>query len=219
MLETALREFLVGVVALVLGWIGLWMNRIRTRRRAQDVAGALISHGVLTAKLSSVCRKVGARRAMLVKAHNGGSVPVVGRPLYVTIVAEWSGGDLPFNAPSFQATPVDGAYISEVLLPMLSTGRALIDTCELSKGGFLRDVYLTQGVQVADVWLIGVDVDRSELYYAVLHWTDDSTYVGDRAETRSYMRTLVEDARGMLDLEDVSVVRQDLRQLASAPGQ
>jgi len=167
-----------------LGYLAAWFRR---KTRVEAVRSGFVSHALLTDGLRRLARRVRAERTQLVRAHNGGHTPQPGRALYVSIVGEWVEGDLPFQAPEFQQAAVDGAYILDVLMPLVSAGEVRLTPAELHDGSMLADLYESNGVAEADVWLLGADPASQSLYFFAVQWTDSSARPDD-ATVRTELR-------------------------------
>lgn len=124
-------------------------------------------------QLHRCLRETSASRAIILRTENGGGVLRVDKPMYGSILYEVGAG--PGRREDWQKARLDERYI--VMLDRLQRsdqGHIHIrlsdpDCAEISQT--LRDIYESENVQLAHVFLLSHDVDH--IVYAVIHYQSD----------------------------------------------
>lgn len=131
-------------------------------------------------------------RSILVRLHNGGNAPRVGKPLYATVYAQGRSDALPDVKERWsRPRPVDEAYIRMLIELMTQRGpvrQTLIHTEDM-RPGILRDTYTDDGVEsvhIHEVTPMGDD-------YFIL-----AVHFAERQEARPDRRSSIGDSANRL---------------------
>ena len=123
-------------------------------------------YGTLNRLLSAT----GAARVLLLRAHNGGSIPRAGVPLYSSVLYEvWDGDVLEPIKSTWQKQRLSETYVS-MLLEVATKGEATVITKDLPPC-VLKDTYEATGVARAEVHK--VRAEAGAFYYLSITFAHD----------------------------------------------
>ena len=136
-----------------------------------------------------------ANEALILRSHNGGGIPVVGKALYSTIEYEAVAGGVRPVKNEWKKQKLDTHYIS--MLSELVNSKDLfiqIHTDNLPEDSILRDVYTTRGVQFS--LLTEIYDDENGYYYLSIPFREDKKV---DAQTRNVIRLVKQKLHDIFD--------------------
>lgn len=142
------------------------INRVEFGGRAQSEK-AILAHAKIADELEELRRHVDADRILLVFTSNGGGVPKGGEIGHTTVMFEQRGEGLPAIKGAFQDTIMDENYV-RVLRHVVENGGSHISDVSAMGEGWLKDLYITEGVQEA--MLFPVFATKRKFYFVSLRW-------------------------------------------------
>ena len=165
-----MAEFTAVIVAILSGGVAVecirWFKDYKQRKHGIGNTLNLVSQ--IQSILNCLTEDTASDRAMLIVASNGGEVPKLGDPWYITVFLDAANGVLKSVKDSFEKYKIDDEYIS--LLSDLHKSSALtLYTDNLN--GFLRNVYEPSGITKTDIMLL--DVGETWLCYVACNFTQD----------------------------------------------
>lgn len=135
----------------------------KKEKKIPDVLGRI--HEVYHV-LNMLLRETGCVRALVLRAENGGDVPIVGKDLYSSVVYEVYDRAFVSMKDRWQRRPLDEAYI-DLLLEVAKRGKASVVTNELTPCA-LKDLYVSIGIQGAV--MIRLKAREGAFYYLSLNF-------------------------------------------------
>lgn len=116
--------------------------------------------------LDAMRRDTRGNRVLLLCSHNGGGVPKLGSPVYISVVLESHDEHLPSIREEVQRRSFDGPY-EELLAAVVDKKSAVLETTDLETGCQLRTIYEAQGITQSHVYLVRISKDLSILYLSI----------------------------------------------------
>lgn len=154
--------------------------------KSNRVKQGILSYITTTNDLKALVKDLGASRGILVKLHNGGHTPEVGKRLKLTVAAEWAPQDKDLIAGDWQDRPCGTDYIEDMISPLMSKEHFYLPTSDLKRQSPLRDMYTAQGVSGSYLWLLGASPSSESLYFLSFHFEND---VEEDADLRHRIRS------------------------------
>lgn len=166
-MEKSYIEAIVGsVTSLILGalgaikWLLPWMAARKTAAHAERYQEGLTALASALRRMEGMLKDIApCGRVLLMSGHNGGGMPRIGSPYYVTCVHHVHDSTVNPGMPPYVHVGVDLSYI-ELLLKVISDGFVRY---EFPAGAMLTDFYEAEGVQDSVLCYLGV-YDK-HLYY------------------------------------------------------
>lgn len=113
----------------------------------------------------------GAHRVAVFRAHNGGGLPQMGKPFFVSSL-HWSldaTHSLRFPADGYQSTPVDASY-ARLLQELLARRAVHADPKAMQPGDIVARIYQAEGI-VDAYWFYLAAVDSELSFISVASYT------------------------------------------------
>ncbi len=159
-------QTLIGSGFMVSLWksVDKWLEWKRTTASSK----ALTDMAVIYDHLNELQSLTNSGRVLLLYCSNGGGIPHAGKPVYTTILYEVKNTTLPPIRSNWQRVPIDEGYV-KLVVELAAKGEWHGEPSELADG-FLKDLYLKEGVQYAMVKEIARTKDR--FYFVSTRWYD-----------------------------------------------
>lgn len=126
----------------------------------------------------------GAERVLLLRAHNGGSIPTVGKDLYCSTAFYAIDHDAyPHGVAKYSRFVLESDYI-EMLRTLMRNEQISLDFNNTFISKQLRSIYTIEKVRHAEIFKLGV-VDDS-LYYLTISTTQEKPFTEEQKSTFSY---------------------------------
>ena len=152
------------------------------------------------AGLKKARQETRAVRAAVLRATNGGGIPVPGKPIYSSIVYEDEEEDMVEARSRWKKQEVDNGY-AQVLTSLFEQKKILLKTEELPPSA-LKNLYLADGITFSKVFYIGAD--EKALIYVSFNFKCEEM---PTTEERDLLRGIVNDFRNIFrENSDVYVV-------------
>lgn len=119
-------------------------------------------------EMSRLMRDTPACRAVLIKASNGGGIPKIGSPFYVSTVLETTDKETPSVMERWSQRLVDESYI-RIIIQLLANGTHIIRTKELPDCS-LKDTYLSDDIDTS--YIIKLHLTEKSLWYLSLNFKE-----------------------------------------------
>lgn len=117
-------------------------------------------------EMNALMNEVDAGRVMLLKAHNGGDRPALGKRLYSSAVYEVYNKGVESIKHSWQGQELDESYI-KMLVGIIGTDQVVLDLGKM-EDGMLKKVYFTSGVYKSVV--VKIAIDDKDMYYMSINF-------------------------------------------------
>lgn len=180
-----------GIVALVWKDIVRFFKWFANRPKAKNFREFLEGSVAIDKAMNAIIAG-GAQRVMLIRCHNGGSKPTLGKRLYASLVTyEYDRNVFPTGPEAFEKLPLETSYVS-MLLELVSHKHLSIDTATLTDPQ-LRTIYEYQGVKHAEVYNLCARNDS--LFYMSIATTEDEPFTEEQLRLFEYE---VANIRGIL---------------------
>jgi hypothetical protein len=156
-----------GAFVAIINLFKWWIERkdSKQKRKITDVLGRI--HDVYHI-LNVLLRETSADRAVILRAENGGDVPMVGKELYSSVVYEVFDG-LGSVKDRWQRQPLDEEYV-RMLLQVAEKGHASVRTAKL-KACPLKDLFEADSVGGAEVYKI--KAKEGAFFYLAVHFKQE----------------------------------------------
>lgn len=131
-------------------------------------------HG-MNAEMEAIRFATGAQRVAVFRAHNGGGLPQMGKPFFVSSL-HWSLSPdhaRRFPEEGYQSTPVDAAY-ARLLEELLARRNVHVDPKTLQSADIITRIYQSEGV-VDAYWFYLAAVDTEMSFISVGSYTKPFT--------------------------------------------
>lgn len=147
---------------------------------------------------SELLHKTRAVRVMLIRSENGGGIPQVGKPIYVSVVYEAVSEEVRSVIQRWQARPVDADY-ELVLRKVLAERSTHLASSDLKEGSVLRDIYESEGIVGSSIFLVAVSPGRAVLFLSLV-FTEEVGAMD--AHERSLIGSAIDRISKLLDEDD-----------------
>jgi hypothetical protein len=158
-----LEQIAAAVVSGALTGAAMWWRDRRKSKLDHAVPAAAVAQIRQTEILRELCDEIGGCRAVLLKAHNGGSIPHGGSSLKVTILAEATTMGVPCVRLSYQARPITDTQYLRLIRDVDRAGLLLVRTRDLEAATMLRDEY--ERANIASAYVAVVLREPERWYY------------------------------------------------------
>lgn len=175
----------------MLGFLGFFKWYMARRDKRKSAASATHYIAEMYRCLNEIVAESGASRAIVLKMTNGGGIPKIGHEIYSTAVYEVFAAHETAITPLWEKQPADVAYVA-LLSDVLLKGHICIRRSELPRHSILRDVYTSQGTEMAHVYLI--HKTRDAVFYLSITFRD---VFDDTPDQRNFARAKVASLRNL----------------------
>lgn len=168
-MDSDLATALGGLGATCIGLATMTLKRYMAEKEQREAVEAIIGHANTVDVLNDLAAKMKASKVMLCYTENGGGIPSIGKPLYVTVLHEVLGvaGLQPVRL-DMQRVLADGGLVV-LLCRMIEQTRWRGKASELEPGIFRT---LLEENKIGYVDCFGVAKVQKAYYFCVVAWGD-----------------------------------------------
>lgn len=138
-----------GVAALNYGY-KMWKEKQASEKSITATYEKVIS---IYQAMNSVLQETSIDRFLILKTTNGGGKPVVGRPIYASVIYEDYNSPFKTVKEKYQHLHVDKEYI-QMLIESESKGVCKMVVDEMPEESLLKKIYKAEGVEYSEVYYI-----------------------------------------------------------------
>lgn len=132
-----------------------------------------LASGVAMDRSMNAMIEAGADRVLVIRCHNGGNNPKIGKRLFASLLAyEYNRQTYPEGPQDFQNLPLENTYI-RMLLKLLEEKHLQIETANLDDPQ-LRIIYEYERVKFSEIFKLGAK--GGSLYYVSVATTKDQPF-------------------------------------------
>ena len=170
-----------------------WLIARRDTRKDRRIPNVLNRIHEVYHILNMLLRETKCVRALILRAENGGEVPIVGKDLYSSVVYEVYDRAFDSIKARWQKRPLDEDYI-DLLLEVSKEGKAVLITEEMAPCA-LKDLYVSIGLHGSVV--LKLKAREGAFYYLALNF--DQPFDGDDAGLNESVAFAVNEIASLLD--------------------
>lgn len=164
-------------------------ERAREAARADYQRDVIFTHRAISSAAQIVALPF-VQRFLLIRSHNGGDRPSIGKPQKVTIEYEDVATTERRIREEFQSRVVDPNYTLHILTPIANEEMHIIHVSSLEEGSMLRDLYEADRVVATLLGQVIIDPEKQETWFIAINVSEWP----DTEERQATLRTMARDA-------------------------
>lgn len=180
-MKDVIKEFLGEIIAVggtaALAGAGTYIQRkLKNKTTSEKVIEKVAD---IHDELNRLNTHLKSSRILVIATHNGGGIPKIGEPLYMSVRYEvYDHPSEPVKA-DWQERLIDGPY-SKMLNTIISEGKYSIATEDLDDGSMLKKTY--NYLNIKRNFVIPIERTNKNFYYMSVTWMDKNDPVSEEDE-------------------------------------